>query len=107
LDGSAGQRLGRSSFAGHQSPNGRPGLGRVVQGPTSSAPLKKIVETGIAEIEAAGPVLKTSRIRNRKRYQVATYVLIDGAGDVAWYWHLLQADRESGATTWRTGPTWG
>ena len=30
---------------------------------------------------------------------MATYVLIHGAGDVGWYWHLLASSCATGATT--------
>lgn len=33
----------------------------------------------------------------RRRFTIATYALIHGAGDVGWYWHLVEAElRERG-----------
>jgi alpha-beta hydrolase superfamily lysophospholipase len=32
---------------------------------------------------------------NEGALTMATYVLIHGAGDVAWYWHLLEAELRS------------
>ena len=33
---------------------------------------------------------------------MATFVLIHGAGDVGWYWHLVEGElRDDGHDTWR------
>ena len=31
---------------------------------------------------------------------MATFVLIHGAGDVGWYWHLVESSFANGVTTW-------
>jgi hypothetical protein len=31
---------------------------------------------------------------------MATFALIHGAGDVGWYWHLVEAELGERATTW-------
>jgi Alpha/beta hydrolase family len=60
----------------------------IMAGPTPNRPAAQ--RASIAPETAPTP--PAAKIRRRDPLTVATYVLIHGAGDGGWYWHLLEAE---------------